>query len=126
MRGLMLTVGAVLLVACGSNATHIAAISVYELPHEEQYEIRSVRVFDLDQLMGVEFEVLGAVEGVSCGRQAWVLGQNVVAVEQLKYYAWTMGANGLTNIQYTSREGYSDCTELVEAIGDAIWVSDSK
>jgi hypothetical protein len=122
MRTLMLIAASSLLVACGPR-TPVANIN--GLAHQEQAAIRRVRIYDETQLDSVDYAVLGVVDGYSCASPTWVLGHDARVVEQLKYHAWTLGANGLAHIQYSTDTGASDCEEAVAATGDAIHVADS-
>jgi uncharacterized protein YbjQ (UPF0145 family) len=123
MRFLVLFFALVSLSGCGSNGSYTPASGIYELSQQQQAEIRSVRVYEEDQLAGLVFELVGAVEGRSCGRQAWVLGENVACVEHLRYRAWTLGANGLMNVRYSVEEPTSECEQLIKGTADAIKVT---
>jgi len=122
MRPLMLTAVGILLVGCGPRAP---VANINGLAYQEQAAIRSVRIYSETQLAGVDYSVLGVVDGFSCASPTWVLGHDARVVEQLKYHAWTLGANGLAHIQYSTGASESDCEEAVAASGDAIHVSDS-
>ena len=122
MRWLTLTAVGSLLVACGPR-TPVANIN--GLAHQEQAAIRSVRIYSETQLANADYAVLGVVDGFSCASPTWVLGHDARVVEQLKYHAWSLGANGLARIQYSMGVGGSECEEAVAATGDAIRVSDA-
>ena len=122
MRALTLTASVILLLACGPG-TPVANIN--ELAYQEQVAIRSVRIYSEAQLANVDYTILGVVDGFSCAGPTWVLGHDARVVEQLKYHAWTLGANGLAHIRYNTGTAVSGCEETVAATGDAIRVSDS-
>ena len=123
---LLLLMAAVPLVACASSGSGVPAARIYGLSQEQQTKVRSIRIYDEGRLGNIEYEVIGAVEGFSCGRHAWVLGQNVACVERLKYRAWELGANGITNVRYSIGETSSGCDQLVKASADAIKVADDR
>ncbi len=122
MTTLMLIAVATLLVACGPRAP---VPSINGLAYEEQVAIRSVRIYSETQLASVDYAILGVVDGFSCASPTWVLGHDARVVEQLKYHAWALGANGLAHIQYSRGAGRSGCEEAIAATGDAIRVADS-
>lgn len=70
------------------------------------------------------FDVLNVVEGNSCQNKLYdPPATRAAAIDQAKYFASEMGADGITNIQCGAREGTStrtNCWELVSCTAEAI------
>lgn len=111
------------LTACGA---HVGAVNVSALPAQEQAAIRAIRVYNSAQLPGLKFEVIDIVEGISCKNKVWDKpASRTAALEQARYRAWKLGANGITNVSYGKAEGtnYSkNCWESVTLSAEAIRV----
>lgn len=109
------------LAACAARVTRV---DLSKLPAEDQAAIRSVRVLNSTQLATMKFNLLGVVEGVSCRNKVWDRpASRSAAVEQAKYYAWELGADGITNLEYGAVEGTSygtNCWESIRVSAEAI------
>ena len=96
------------------------------LSPEDREAISAVRILNLAQLDGLSFEVVGFVEGFSCQNKMWEpAASRSAAVEQLKYRAWKIGADGITNIEFGSPEGTSlrtNCWDMIRASAEAVRV----
>jgi len=70
--------------------------------------------------------VLDVVEGVSCKNKMWDKpASRTAALEQARYKAWKLGANGITNVTHGQAEetNYSkNCFESVTVSAEAIRV----
>ena len=126
MRLLLLSAFLVL-PGCGA---FVPTVKISKLPIDQQREVRAVPIFASQQLDGRGFVVLGVVEGISCQNKTWdPPATRALAVEQSKYYAWEMRADGITNLVFGEREGTSvrtNCWTSVTVTAEAIRFTDGK
>jgi hypothetical protein len=115
----------VLAIACGSN---VGAVNINTLPAPQRAEIRAVRIYDPAQLSNLTFQVIDLVEGVSCKNKVWDRSASrSAALEQARYQAWKLGANGLTNLDFAAPEGTDygkNCWESITVSAEAIRVTE--
>jgi hypothetical protein len=113
-----------LVVACGS---HVGAVNINTLPAPQRAEIRAVQIYDSAQLSKLTFQVVDLVEGVSCKNKIWDKpASRSAALEQARYKAWELGANGLANLDFAAPEGTDygkNCWESVTVSAEAIRVT---
>lgn len=116
---------AILAAACGSN---VGAVNVSKLPAPQQAEIQAVQIYDPAQLPALTFQVIDLVEGISCKNMVWdPPASRSAALEQARYQAWKLGANGLTNLDFSAPEGTNygkNCWESITVSAEAIRVSE--
>jgi hypothetical protein len=74
---------------------------VSSLNESERAELNTVRVYTEEQLSAEDYEVVGPVEGASVKHLLIDPAPSAdQALEQVRYWAWKKGANGLTNIRF--------------------------
>lgn len=117
----------VVLPGCGA---FVPVAKINDMPEHQQREVRSVPIFAAQQLNGRGFIVLGVVEGISCQNKTWdPPATNALAIEQAKYYAWELKADGIANLVFGGREGTSvrtNCWTSVTVTAEAIRFTDGK
>ena len=126
MRNALFVAIVAVLSGCGS---FVPTVDLDKLPPEVKHQVRAIPIYNSIQLKDREFTVLGIVEGHSCQNKTWdPPATRTAAVEQAKYYAYKMGADGITNIRFGAREGTSvrtNCWELISCTAEAIKFRDS-
>ena len=117
----IISLAALGLTACGA---FVPVVKLDQLSTERRHAAQSLRIFNASQLTGKNFDVLNIVEGNSCQNKLTdPPATRAAAIDQAKYFASEMGADGLTNIQCGAREGTStrtNCWELVSCTAEAI------
>lgn len=87
-----------------------------------------MRIYDPAQLSNLTFQVIDLVEGVSCKNKVWDRSASrSAALEQARYQAWKLGANGLTNLDFAAPEGTDygkNCWESITVSAEAIRVTE--
>jgi uncharacterized protein YbjQ (UPF0145 family) len=123
----ILLVSASLLAGCGS---FVPVAKIDELPPDQKHAVHGVKIYNTVQLMNKKFEVLSIVEGNSCQNKLYdPPATRANAIEQTKFFAHELGANGITNVQCGSREGTSlrtNCWELISCTAEAIKVEEQR
>lgn len=113
------------LTSCGS---FVPVVKIDELPAQQKNQLQSIKIYDSSQLQGKKYEVLNFVEGNSCKNKMWdPAATRSAAVDQVKFQALEMGANGIRNIQCGAREGTStntNCWELISCTAEAIKITE--
>ena len=85
-----------------------------------------IPVYDRENLKGVSYKVVLPLEATSCKQPLWDLPateQN--AIDQLRFKARTVRANGIMNVSCGAKEGFSlvkNCYETVTCIATAVRV----
>jgi hypothetical protein len=124
IRAIPLAISSVLLTSCGA---FVPVVKLDQLSPEKRNAVLSVRIFNASQLGGMKFDVLNVVEGNSCqNKLSDPPATRAAAIDQAKYFAYEMGADGITNIQCGAREGTStrtNCWELVSCTAEAIKIA---
>jgi RcsF protein len=120
----IVTAATLMLSACGA---FVPQTNIGKLAPEEQAEVQAVRIYNSAQLTNAEFEVVGMVEGISCQNKLWdPPASRSAALDQARYSAVKIGANGLTNIQFGGREGTSvrtNCWEMITVTAEALQIA---
>lgn len=116
---------ALFVTGCGS---FVPVVKIDDLPAQQKNQFQSIKIYDSSQLESRKYEVLNFVEGNSCKNKMWdPAATRTAAVDQVKYQAWEMGANGIRNIQCSNREGTStntNCWELISCTAEAIKITE--
>ena len=124
IRLIPFALGCLLLTGCGA---FVPVVKLDQLSPEKRNAALSVKIFNASQLSGMKFDVLNVVEGNSCQNQLYdPPATRAAAINQAKYFASEMGADGITNIQCGAREGTStrtNCWELVSCTAEAIKIA---
>jgi hypothetical protein len=124
IRLITFTLGCLLLTGCGA---FLPVVKLDQLSPEKRNAALSVKIFNASQLIGMNFDVLNVVEGNSCQNKLYdPPATRAAAIDQAKYFASEMGADGITNIQCGDREGTStrtNCWELVSCTAEAIKIA---
>lgn len=108
IRLIPFALGCLLLTGCGA---FVPVVKLDQLSPEKRNAALSVKIFNASQLSGMKFEVLNVVEGNSCQNKLYdPPATRTAAIDQAKYFASEMGADGITNIQCGAREGTSTRT----------------
>jgi uncharacterized protein YbjQ (UPF0145 family) len=111
------------LTACGPFV-HVDKVS----PEEASRVQDKVKIYNNSQLFGKSFEVVNVIEGNSCKSKTWDKpASRPAAIEQLRFQAYRLGANGITNIQCHNREETSlstNCWDLISCTAEAVKVSE--
>ncbi|MCH8164133.1 MAG: trypsin-like peptidase domain-containing protein [Planctomycetes bacterium] len=98
MRWAALVVVVLALMGCG-HGFRIGELS--DLSSQEREEVQQVAVLITEQLDDYDYEIIGPVEGASFKHQLWDPAPDADdALMQAKYWAWTKGANALTNVNF--------------------------
>lgn len=108
--------------ACASGPK-IPVVNLDKIDSLKRDAINNVAIFNPANLENKKFKVLNIVEGHSC---QVLTGDPPVtrtsAIEQLKYFAYQMTGDGITNIK-CSKEGTSlatNCWELISCTAEVI------
>jgi len=119
-----------LLIVLTGCPAFVPTANLHELTPEERHGIGKIKIYNPAQLHGVKFDVADIVEGNSCQNKLYdPPATRTAAIEQLKYYAHQLGADGITNIVCSGREGTStrtNCWELISCTAEAIHVTASR
>lgn len=88
----------------------------------------SLPIYNESQLAQKKYSVMNVVEGISCKNKTWDPGATKInAINQAKYWAYEMGANGLLNIQCDHPRGTTttyNCWESITCTAQAIKVDE--
>lgn len=118
---LFASVATLTLAACGS---FVPTVDMQTLAPEMKHAVRQIVIYDQNKLQAMEYDILGVAEGHSCQNKMWdPPATRTGAVEQLKYHAWEMGGEGISNIQCGGREGTSaqtNCWELISCTAHVV------
>lgn len=114
-----------LVTGCGA---FVPVVKLDQLSPEKRQAALSVKIFGASQLNGMKYELLNVVEGNSCQNKLYdPPATRVAAIDQAKYFASEIGADGITNIQCGAREGTStrtNCWELISCTAEAIKIAE--
>ena len=95
-----------------------------ELPLDTKRNVLSLPIYNENQLAGKQYQVLNVVEGISCKNKTWdPAATKTDAINQAKYWASEMGADGLMNIQCEQPRGTTttyNCWESITCTAQAI------
>jgi hypothetical protein len=104
-----------LLIGCQASI-----VNIKKLPQNEQAAIAQLPIFNSQQLSNREFVVLGLVEGLSCQDTFFgAVATRTLAVEQAKYSAVKLKADGITNLQF-SEGAAPHCYKTIMVSAEAI------
>lgn len=106
---------------CGS---FVPTQDLRDLSPAEMQAVQSVRIYDANLLAEQSYEIIQIVEGNSCQNKIWdPPATRASAIDQIKFYAYEMGADGISDIRCSGREGTSvrtNCWELISCTANAI------
>lgn len=112
------------LFSCGS---FVPTVNIKALPVEVQHKVNSIEIYNQGQLLNKNFKVVSIIEGHSCQNKLWdPPATRAGAIEQLKYEAYELNVDGITNVNCSGKEGTStrtNCWELVSCTAEAIKLS---
>jgi hypothetical protein len=110
-----------LLSGCGS---FVPTQDLGDLPPTELRAVQGVKIYDSTLLAGESYEIIDIVEGNSCQNKLWdPPATRASAIDQIKFYAYEMGADGISDVRCSGREGTSvrtNCWELISCTANAI------
>lgn len=90
--------------------------------------VLSLPIYNERQLLHKSYSVINVVEGISCKNKTWDgAATKTDAINQAKYWAYQMGANGLLNIQCDHPRGTTttyNCWESITCTAQAIKVNE--
>lgn len=90
--------------------------------------VLSLPIYNENQLFQKRYSVINVVEGISCKNKTWDRAATKTdAINQAKYWAHEMGANGLLNIQCDHPRGTTttyNCWESITCTAQAIKVNE--
>jgi hypothetical protein len=88
------------------------------------HAIQSLKIYDANLLAEESYEIIQIVEGNSCQNKIWdPPAMRAAAIDQIKFYAHEMGAEGISDVRCSDREGTSvrtNCWELISCTANAI------
>lgn len=95
-----------------------------KLKSEERHRIVSLPIFNESQLEPSTYEVINVVEGISCKNKIWDhAATKSDAINQTKYWASELGADGILNIKCDVPRGTTltyNCWESITCTAQAI------
>jgi hypothetical protein len=110
-----------LLSGCGS---FVATEYLGDLSPVEKQAIEQVTIYDGNLLAQKPYEIIDIVEGNSCQNKIWdPPATRAGAIDQIQFYANAMGADGISDVRCSGREGTSlrtNCWELISCTANAI------
>jgi uncharacterized protein YbjQ (UPF0145 family) len=113
--------GLLLLSGCGS---FVPTEDLSDLSPAEMQAIEQVTIYDGNLLAEESYEIIDIVEGNSCQNKIWdPPATRAGAIDQIQFYANAMGADGISDVRCSSREGTSlrtNCWELISCTANAI------
>lgn len=100
-------------------------VPVVNLDQETAMRLRKeIRIFDITELQDKEYRRIGQIEATSCMNKLWdAPASRENAIDQLRYKASALGANGITNLICEKGEGTNlakNCWNSVTCYGVAI------
>ena len=109
--------------SCGS---FVPTKDLGDLSPAELQAVQRVKIYDGNLLAGQSYEIIDIVEGNSCQNKIWdPPATRAAAIDQIKFYTHEMGADGITDVRCSGREGTSvrtNCWELISCTANAIRV----
>jgi hypothetical protein len=123
MRNLHIFLAGFVALLTGCRA-FVPVVDIKALPSASQEAIRTLPIYNDAQLAKRDFEILGIVEGISCKHWMWdPPATRDGALEQAKYYAYQLGADGVANVEFGGKEGtsvHTNCWEVIRCSAEAI------
>lgn len=118
------TVCASMVAALAGCRAFVPVVDIKALPSETQEAVRALPIYNDVQLARVDFRILGIVEGISCKHWMWdPPATREGALEQTKYYAYQLGADGLASVEFGGKEAtsvHTNCWEVIRCSAGAI------
>lgn len=97
-----------------------------DLSPAEMQGIQGVKIYDATLLAEKSYEIIDIVEGNSCQNKLWdPPATRDAAIDQIRFYANEMGADGISDVRCSGRKGTSvrtNCWELISCTANAIRV----
>ena len=113
------------LFGCGA---FVPTVDLTALSASEKHEVRKIGIYDQNLLQGKSYKILNIVEGHSCKNKTWdPPATRTAAIDQLKYFAYESGANGISDVQCSNRERTSlttNCWDLISCTANALKVDE--
>jgi uncharacterized protein YbjQ (UPF0145 family) len=101
----VLIISSAILTACGP---FVPVVDIKELPPEKQSAMMNIKAYKPSELVGVNYEFVGQVTSTSCKHLLWdPPASREDAINQMRYMALELGANGLTEIKCEQARGTS-------------------
>jgi hypothetical protein len=95
-----------------------------DLSPAEIQAVQSVKIYDANLLSGQSYEIIQIVEGNSCQNKIWdPPATRASAIDQIKFYAYEIDADVISDIRCSGREGTSvrtNCWELISCTANAV------
>jgi len=114
-------ISGLLLASCGS---FVPTTNLANLSPAQRQAISKIEIINQSQLFNRKFKVLNIVEGHSCQNKVYdPPATRTGAIEQMRYEAFQIEGDGITNIQCAGKEGTSvrtNCWELVSCTAEVI------
>lgn len=121
MKSTLLLLIALVLTGCGS---FVPTTKIEAITPEQRTAMGQLEIYNQAQLINKNFKVLSIAEGHSCQNKLWDdPATRTGAIEQIKFQAVKLNADGITNIQCGGKEGTSvrtNCWQLVSCTAEVI------
>jgi len=108
----------------GCAGPRVAVKNINQLSIETRRQVLSMPIYNESQLFGKKYSVINVVEGISCKNKVWdPAATKTDAINQAKYWAYEIGADGLLNIQCDFPRGTTttyNCWESITCTAQAI------
>lgn len=86
-------------------ASFVPTQDLRDLSPAEIQAVQSVRIYDANLLAGQSYEIIQIVEDNSCQNKIWdPPATRASAIDQIKFYAYEMDADGISDIRCSGRE----------------------
>lgn len=122
MRALVLVIMYGCITACVGPL--VPVVKIDELTPDERRATLSLPIYNEGQLSGTQYSIVNMVEGISCKNKTWDhAATKTDAVNQAKYWARQLGADGVLNVQCELPRGTTNtynCWESITCTAQAI------
>ena len=95
----------------------IPVVKMSDISKEERHQLARVDIYTQTQLIGKKYTSLKSVEGNSCKNKLWdPAATKSDAINQARYHAMEMDADGITSLHCQDPRGTSTSTNCWESI----------
>ena len=120
----ILALSATLGILAGCVGPLVPVVNIEKLTPKDRHETLSLPIYNEGQLTGKKYTIVNVVEGISCKNKTWDHpATRTDAITQAKYWAKSMGATAITNMQCDHPRGTTttyNCWESITCTGQAI------